>query len=86
MYRVVCLYNQQIRGRWIAWTLTVLYAMSDEWHQTMVAGRTGTIMDVGIDSLGAALSGLLLYLMYLYSEGKLLKNLLPLHKQKRIRS
>ncbi len=29
------------------------YAASDEWHQTFVFGRTGTIRDVFIDSLGA---------------------------------
>jgi VanZ family protein len=32
--------------------LTVLYALSDEWHQTFVAGRHGSFRDVGIDTLG----------------------------------
>jgi VanZ family protein len=39
-----------------AWLLAVcvaaLYACSDEWHQTVVPGREGTIRDVVIDSLG----------------------------------
>lgn len=39
----------------LCWALTVLYALSDEYHQTFVPGRHGTIIDVGIDSLGAAL-------------------------------
>lgn len=33
--------------------LTVLYAISDEYHQTFVPGRYGKITDVLIDSLGA---------------------------------
>ena len=34
---------------------TLLYAISDEWHQTFVAGRTGHAIDVGVDSIGIAL-------------------------------
>ena len=33
--------------------LTILYALSDEWHQTFVPGREGTLRDVGIDAIGA---------------------------------
>ncbi len=33
--------------------LVIIYAMTDEWHQTFVFGRTGTVRDVFIDSLGA---------------------------------
>jgi VanZ family protein len=29
-----------------------LYAISDEWHQTFVPGREGTVRDVAIDGLG----------------------------------
>jgi len=32
--------------------LTILYALSDEYHQTFVPGRFGTIRDVAIDSIG----------------------------------
>lgn len=39
---------------WLAWLIAVLYAMSDEFHQTFVPGRTGTPTDVLIDALGAA--------------------------------
>ena len=31
-----------------------LYALSDEWHQTFVPGREGSLRDVGIDALGVA--------------------------------
>ncbi len=36
-----------------ALTLCAAYAISDEYHQYFVAGRTGTIVDVGIDFIGA---------------------------------
>jgi len=31
----------------------ILYAMSDEFHQSFIPGRTSTMVDVGIDTLGA---------------------------------
>jgi VanZ family protein len=38
----------------LSFTLSVLYAISDEYHQTWVPGRTGKLFDTGIDSVGAA--------------------------------
>jgi VanZ family protein len=38
-----------------ALTITVLYACSDEYHQTFVEGRHGTPVDVLIDTVGASL-------------------------------
>ncbi len=43
-----------------AFVICVLYAISDEYHQTFVAGRSGELADVVIDSLGALL-GILIY-------------------------
>jgi VanZ family protein len=40
---------------WRAFLIAVLYACSDEWHQSFVAGRTGTPTDVLIDSIGPTL-------------------------------
>jgi VanZ family protein len=37
-----------------AWTGAVLFAISDEIHQAYVPGRQGAVMDVFIDSIGAA--------------------------------
>ncbi len=37
----------------IAFLVSVLYAASDEYHQTFVPGRNGTPVDVGIDVVGA---------------------------------
>jgi hypothetical protein len=44
------------RGALVALLACFLYAASDELHQSFVAGRHGSPVDVGIDSLGAAAS------------------------------
>ncbi len=41
---------------WMALAITVLYAMSDEYHQTFVPGRHGQLFDVGVDTFGALLA------------------------------
>jgi VanZ family protein len=41
---------------WPAVVLTLLYAISDEWHQTFVEGRSGRPLDVGIDAAGVAVA------------------------------
>ena len=38
----------------VAFALGVLYAISDEFHQTFVAGRHGAPLDVAIDAVGVA--------------------------------
>jgi len=40
----------------LAWLLAVLYAASDEFHQTFVPGRNGWAGDVVVDSVGASLA------------------------------
>jgi VanZ family protein len=44
----------------LAFALAVLYAASDEWHQTFVEGRVGAAHDVAIDAVGATI-GIVLY-------------------------
>jgi VanZ family protein len=36
-----------------AFLVSVLYAASDEYHQTFVPGRSGALSDVGLDTVGA---------------------------------
>lgn len=36
--------------------ICLLFALSDEWHQTLTPGREGTLRDVGFDTLGILLS------------------------------
>ena len=50
-------------SRWIwalSWIFTVLYAASDEWHQSFVPGRHPQLTDVLIDACGAT-TGLLIF-------------------------
>ena len=47
----------------IAFIAAVIFACTDEFHQTLVPGRTGQALDVLIDSAGAAL-GILFYSTY----------------------
>ena len=46
----------------IAVCISLAYACTDEFHQTFVHGRTGTPVDVGIDSIGMAIAALLIHL------------------------
>ena len=45
-------------------TCCLLYAISDEWHQSYVPGRTARGFDVIIDTAGATLSTTLLFMIY----------------------
>jgi len=47
---------------WLPWLLAVLYAASDEFHQSFVPGRNATPVDVGIDSIGAGIGLLVGYI------------------------
>lgn len=43
--------------RWIAWLIAIIYAVTDEFHQSFVPGRHPSIWDVLIfDNLGALVS------------------------------
>lgn len=45
-----------------AFLITVLYAISDEVHQTFIPGRSGEVRDVLIDSAGS-FTGIIIYLL-----------------------
>jgi VanZ family protein len=50
------------RGIWaLSWVLAVLYAASDEWHQSFVPGRHPQLTDVLIDACGAVTGLLILW-------------------------
>jgi VanZ like family len=46
------------RATWAAVAVCVAFAASDEWHQTFVPGRGGTLTDVAIDTAGVAAAAL----------------------------
>ena len=47
----------------LAWLLAILFAITDEFHQSFVPGRNPSIVDVGIDSTGAGLALFILYIL-----------------------
>ncbi|MBN1326202.1 VanZ family protein [Candidatus Falkowbacteria bacterium] len=77
-YAILCLLIYRILSttekRHVYWNLfwalamTVLYAFSDEYHQTFTSGRTGTYRDVIIDSTGAIVTVWLLYLNHKHKQ------------------
>ena len=48
-----------IKNKWwllcVSFVLCILYAISDEYHQTFIYGRSGSVSDVLIDSAGSLL-------------------------------
>jgi hypothetical protein len=55
--------------RWtlaLAFLFTTLYAISDEYHQTFVPGRSGNLVDLLVDTAGA---GLALWLLHRWQAG-----------------
>ena len=47
-----------VRALVAAWLITVGYSAADEWHQSFVAGRHGSPLDVLIDAGGASAAAL----------------------------
>ena len=48
-------YSLSVKKIWgYAFLCTIFYAATDEFHQLFVPGRAGSLLDVGIDGIGAA--------------------------------
>ncbi len=54
---------------WLSFGATVLYGLSDEWHQSFVPGRSADVMDLLADTLGGLL-GVWLYAGYRSGPGR----------------
>ena len=62
-----------ISFRWLlAMMMVVLFALSDEFHQSFVEGRTSSLQDVLIDSFGAAAA---LFIVAVYSSNSRSKSI-----------
>ncbi len=64
---------QVFRVAFVSFLLSVLYGLSDEYHQTFVPGRQGLLRDVIIDGLGAGIAWWLIW-KWLPKAPKRLKN------------
>ena len=55
--------NSEWRRRTALWTILITagYSLSDEFHQTFVPGRGPSLLDSGIDTVGACLGILVVY-------------------------
>lgn len=54
--------TQTFRWKWLACLIfCVLYAASDEFHQTFIFGRVGCVSDVGVDSIGILIAAAIRY-------------------------
>ncbi|MBS4193031.1 VanZ family protein [Bacillus sp. FJAT-49705] len=70
------LYNCFEKRRFLyAWLCTTIYAATDEIHQAFLPDRTGTIIDVGIDSIGALLALLILKILLSWYSGIRARNI-----------
>lgn len=61
IWRALSGFDAQCRLQWrtrhavLAWLLAVVYAASDEFHQSFVSSRQASLRDVLIDAVGATL-------------------------------
>jgi VanZ family protein len=51
---------------WLAWLMAVIYACTDEFHQSFVPGRTALLSDVAIDSIAAGVAIFIKYVLTKY--------------------
>jgi VanZ family protein len=59
------LFKDDNKYYWLAWIMTLLYAATDEFHQSFVPHRTAAVFDILVfDNLGAAIA-LWLHFKYL---------------------
>ncbi|MCA9308440.1 MAG: VanZ family protein [Patescibacteria group bacterium] len=66
LYAVLCLsLYRATKNIVLAMVLTILYGITDEYHQTFVPTRMGSYKDVIADTLGALITGILLWKYYL---------------------
>ena len=71
MFNVLMQYN--ICNIYCAIGLCILYSCTDEFHQLFIDGRSGSIRDVLIDSIGIII-GTLLYKLIFIKKDKIAKN------------
>jgi len=61
--------GKMLKSKYPAFLIAVLFAVTDEFHQSFVPGRNGTWVDIGIDAIGAGLG------LFLADKWKLLERL-----------
>lgn len=54
----------------LSFITSLLYACTDEFHQLFIPGRSGSIIDVGIDSIGIIIGLLIIFIFYRLTKKK----------------
>lgn len=61
----------------VAFIFSILYALSDEYHQSLTGFRDGRLMDVGIDGIGVLVGIYTSYIKLYLNKNNLIKWLSP---------
>ncbi|QDP41294.1 VanZ family protein [Radiobacillus deserti] len=69
----VALSKSDRRSYWLPFCLTVFYAITDEWHQSLTPNRTPYVGDVGLDSVGASIAVILIMASRVIKKNKRIK-------------
>ncbi len=67
------LFANKLKAVWVAFIITIIYAFSDELHQTLVPTREGRLRDVGFDTIGATLALFFIWNLQHIAPKKLIK-------------
>ena len=69
--------------RVVSWSvlLSIVYATSDEWHQSFIPSRLGTWTDVVWDAAGAIIMGLILWYINRWGNEKTRQQILGIQKE-----
>jgi len=61
-FRAELMINEQRKNRWLVpIIICLLYALSDEFHQSFTPGRHASFRDIGFDSLGVLIAFMRIY-------------------------
>ena len=59
---VLCFtYYKAVKSVFLSWIFTVLYALSDEFHQKFVLLRTASLQDLFVDTLAGSIAAIILW-------------------------
>lgn len=74
LFVLLCLtYYKATKNILLSMFITIMYGISDEIHQKFTPGRSSSMFDIYVDSMGAVLAGIVLWKLQPYLP-KILKN------------
>lgn len=65
---------RDFKGKYfIVWVFITIFAFSDEIHQFYIIGRSGRLLDIGLDSISSLITLLIIYVLSKYKKDKKMK-------------